>query len=513
MTNESKDREKMGGFRTSLLPHQQQAFDKLKGLKIGALYMDMGTGKTRTMLEIIKLKYDAGKFDVVIWLCPCSVIQNLKDDIRYHYGSVPDFFVIKGIESIGGSAKLYLKLLKAVQQHRCLLVVDESNLVKNWMAKRTQRIIDISKYCNYKYILNGTPVSRNEADMFAQWYILDKRVLGYNSYWSFAANHLVYREVKDARGNKRKTDQVVHVLNVGYLTEKIAPYSFQIKKEECIKLPTKHYRTYYFDIGNYEHYLSIFERYREEVDDMKSETIYKLFTACQLVTSGRRVLTGPKERMKSEDFYESPLDNPRIQKLEYIIDSRIEDEQVIIFAKYQKEIEEIKILLYQNGISYTEFTGNINRKQRINNLEEFRSGKAQVLLSNKMCGAYGLNLQFCRNIIFYSNDFDYATRQQAEDRVHRLGQTQDVYIYDLVATGTIDEFITENLQKKDGMVYSFQKWIKKLQEKKELTADAEHKESTESAQKKGQNFYNISITPECADKKTISSIISITDEK
>lgn len=478
MDNREKWIRDMGGFTTSLLPHQQAAVDKLGGCKVGALYMDMGTGKTRTTLEFVRDRYNRGKIDYVIWLCPCSVIQNLKDDIRFHCGRLPNFFLIKGIESISGSDKLYLSLLKAVQTHKCMLVVDESNLVKNPFSLRTKRITEISSYCSYKYILNGTPVSRNEADMFAQWYILDKRILGYDSYYSFAANHLVYREVKDQWGNKHRTDQIVRVLSVDYLTEKIAPYAFQIKKDECVKLPEKYYHPYHFSMTSKQEilYTGTFNWFKENVDDLDSSTIYKLFAACQHVTSGRQVLSSPSQPMQTAEIFDDPLKNPRIQCLDDVL-YKIGDEQCIIFAKYTEEIDEITYLLDKKWLSHTEFTGRLNRTKREKSLEAFRSGEAQFLLANKMCGAYGLNLQFCYNEIFYSNDFQWATRQQAEDRTHRLGQTHDVHIYDIIAMDSIDEFIDENLSGKTSMVASFQRWIKKLQTKKELTPDQEHLES------------------------------------
>ena len=86
-------------------------------------------------------------------------------------------------------------------------------------------------------------------------------------------------------------------------------------------------------------------------------------------------------------------------------------------------------------------------------------------MANKACGAYGLNLQFCHNVIFYSNDFDYATRQQAEDRVHRIGQTHDVRIYDVACSDTIDEFINRNLGGKDSMVQNFKYLLEKYKGK------------------------------------------------
>lgn len=140
------------------------------------------------------------------------------------------------------------------------------------------------------------------------------------------------------------------------------------------------------------------------------------------------------------------------------------DEKCIIFAKYKHEIDTIEEMLRDKGYTYAEFTGRLNQKKRQKSLQEFRDD-VQFLISNKMCGAYGLNLQFCRNIIFYNNDFDFATRSQAEDRVHRIGQTQDVYIYDIVADNSIDTFICNNLDSKYNLVESFKWYLKQEKEK------------------------------------------------
>mgnify|MGYP000408936553 FL=1 len=448
-------------LKTKLYEYQSKAVDKLSKLKVGALYMEQGTGKTRTALEIIKNKMSKGKVEVVLWLCPCSVKNNLKEDIIKHTGELPteNNIIIRGIESLSSSDKLYLQLSELVKNYEVYLIVDESNLVKNKMAIRTERIISISSFCKYKMILNGTPISKNEADLFAQWYILDWRILGYKSFYSFASNHLEYKKVRLPSGREIMTDQIIRVLNVDYLTEKIAPYMYQIKKDEVLKeLKPKEYHMRYFCLDDLqeEEYGLTKELFLFNVVDWRSETIFKLFSALQHITSGKRVLSAPEKRMRTENMY-TWENNPRIQCLKRTLED-IGEDKCIIFAKYQDEINDIALLLQSENKSYIEFTGKISQKKRQENREKFKND-VQFMLANKQCGAYGLNLQFCHNIIFYSNDFDLATRLQAEDRVHRIGQEKTVNIYDICCEYTIDVFIANCLQNKSNLLDSFKKQI------------------------------------------------------
>ena len=455
-------------IKTRLYSYQQEAVDKLLPLKVGALYMEQGTGKTRTALEIIRHRLEAGKMDVVLWMCPCSVKRNLRMDITYHCGNYPDQIVIRGIESLSSSDRLYLQLWKLVTTHTVMLIVDESNLCKNKDAIRTARLIELAKHCKYRMILNGTPVSKNEADMYAQWYILDWRILGYQSYYSFAANHIEYETITLPSGYEVQTDRIRRVLNVDYLSKKISPYTYQVRKADVLDLPGKTYYTEYACMTDQQEeiYDKTKENYLFNVDNMRSETIYKLFTACQHVASGRKVSPDPQQKMTTSEIFADPEENPRIQALEHIIENRIPGgEKCIIFCKYSEEISEIEDILNRRGLDWVEFTGRIKQKERQRNLDAFRED-TQYLLANKMCGAYGLNLQFCHNMIFYSNDFDLATRAQAEDRIHRIGQTHDVAIYDVIMCGTIDTFICGCIGRKENMVEAFKRSIDEWKKKK-----------------------------------------------
>lgn len=434
---------------TQMFPYQYEAFRKLKRLKVNALYMDMGTGKTRVALELIKYRIERGKINNVLWLCPCSIKNDLKANILSHTDDM-SMIQIHGIESLSQSDRLYLKLIDMVTHTNTYIIVDESNLVKNFFAKRTKRITELAKHCQYKTILNGTPVSKNEADLFAQWYILDPRILGYQSFWSFSANHLEY----DDKGRVRR------VLNVDYLTEKINPYSYITTKEEVLKLPNKKYYTDFYSLTEKqeEEYFFTKEALLNNIDEFDSTTIYKLFTGLQQVVSGNRITK--IKPLISKPMFNNPLDNPRVQMLlEEIYQT---DEKIIIWCKFKQEIEDIDRVLKNEygGNSVALLYGDIRSKDRDKEIEKFRNG-ARFLIANKTCGGYGLNLQFCSRMIYYSNDFNWATRAQSEDRVHRIGQKKDIKIVDICADSKVDERILMNLSRKDNLVDCFKEELTK----------------------------------------------------
>lgn len=437
---------------TPLYDHQKQAVAKLSRIKIGALYMEMGTGKTRTALELIAKRFNAGKVDHILWLCPCSVKKTIEREIQKHiHGDDISMFTICGIETLSSSIRTNRELLQLVRQKKVYLIVDESILVKNSRAKRTQSIMRLADYCEYKLILNGTPISRNEADLFAQWYILDWRILGYRSFWSFSRNHVIWDD--KIRG------RIKEVINVDYLVRKIAPYTFQVKKEECLNLPDKTYTTYYYELDGTQaaHYGEIALELLVQVDEFRPSTIYRLFTALQNVISGFVVY--PIKRTKKL-LFKNPLDNPRIQMLLEIVSTIDDKDKVIIYCNYQQEIQDItKVLnnVYGAGSAVT-FYGKDNLRKRQENIQRFEN-HSRFLVANRSCAGYGLNLQFCKYIIFYSHSWDLATRSQAEDRIHRIGQSHPVHIIDICAERTLDERILDCLYRKQNLVELFKDHI------------------------------------------------------
>lgn len=428
-----------------LLPYQKQAVNKLIKLKVGALFFEQGTGKTITTLEIARIRYESNKIDSVIWLCPCSAKGNIKREIiKQCPKELLGIFTICGIETLSQSIRANEYLLSLTKNKKCFLVIDESLLIKNPRAYRTNNIDRISKNCTYKIILNGTPISRNEADLYAQFRVLDWRILGYKSYWSFAANHLEYDEYGKVR----------RVLNLDYLTSKFIPYTVQVLKKDCIQLPSKKYHIKYFYLTDLQEdiYGYAANILMDQLDDYRPDTIYRLFSGLQAIISGKNLIFKNRGRQfKSIELFKNPMDNPRIRALLDILT----DDKTIIFCRYESEISQICQILKKSAVR---FDGSVSLKDRDIALGQFRQEK-KYLVANKNCAGFSLNLQFCHNIIYFSNDWELGKRLQSEDRVHRIGQKNAVHITDICAAETIDESVLECLYKKEDLLFKLKNVI------------------------------------------------------
>lgn len=436
----------MSNLLTKLMPHQVAAADKLIGLKVGALFAEQGTGKSLTVMEIARRRLERDKIDHIIWLCPCSAKYNIRQEILRHcYDDMLDKFTICGIETMSSSVNALDYLLSLAENKRCFLVVDESLLIKNPKAKRTQHIQMIADKCPYRIILNGTPISRNEADLFSQFYLLDWRILGYRSYYGFARNHIDY----DEAGRIRR------VLDVESISSKISPYTFQIRRSECIELPPKQYNTQYFLLTEEQkdHYEYVADSMIRLIDEMRPETIYRLLSGLRAVISGKRVIFRGEYNFDTTEFFMDPLDNPRIQK---VIDVLPKSEKAIVYCEYNSEISQLCSILGDNAVR---FDGQVNIKNRNRNLDKFK-GDVQYLIANKQCAGYSLNLQFCHNIIYMSNNWDLGPRLQSEDRIHRIGQTNQVSITDICCLNTVDEAMLACISRKSNVLDSIKRSIR-----------------------------------------------------
>jgi SNF2 family DNA or RNA helicase len=197
---------------------QKEAINKLSKLKVGALFMEMGTGKTKTALDIIDLK--SNKVDYILWICPCSLKGEIAAERDKWY---PDLQLdIIGCESIGSSDRIYLETLEKIENKKAFIVVDESLKIKNMRAKRTQRILELGKHSEYRLILNGTPVSKNILDLWTQMQFLSPKILDM-SFYEFKDTYCEYYTKGKMKGRIRSQVNIPHLISL------IEPYIFECK--------------------------------------------------------------------------------------------------------------------------------------------------------------------------------------------------------------------------------------------------------------------------------------------
>lgn len=462
---------------TALLPHQEAAVAKLLPTRAGALFMDMGTGKSRTLLELARIRQ--GKYDRLIWACPCSGRETIRQEILKHTTLTDaDIYVfddstetrnlpldrriyVLGIESLSSSARVVFAFARLVTDHS-FLAIDESHLIKGHRANRTQRLTGIGARARYRSVLTGTPFSQGAQDLFSQMTFLSPKILGYNSFYSFARNHLEYEVRKDAQGHRRRTGRIIRCHNEEYLASKMAPYVYQVRKDECLTLPEKLYETRYCCMTAAQRHC--YEWAKQEIlldldyDSWNPIAIFHLFSTLQSIVCGfwNRQVPGAERREPLEIASERPA------LLLHVIAGIPDAEKVIIWAKYHHAVEQIKAaLITEHGAdSVAELHGWLTDRQRNEHLAAWRAGR-RFLVATQDTGAQVLTLNEAAYAIFYADSFKYVTRAQAEDRNHRIGQSRRPVYITLHCEDSIDSRIASALARKENTLAVFQSQIDK----------------------------------------------------
>lgn len=388
---------------------QQKAINKLGKLKVGALFMEMGTGKTKVALDLIASKKQ--KVDYVLWICPFSLKKEIEKE-REKWQPAINLDIV-GCESIGSSDRIYLETLEKVQNNNSFIVVDESLKIKNIGAKRTRRILHMGAFAKYKLILNGTPLSKNILDIWTQIEFLSPKILNM-SYNEFKNTYCEYYLKGKLKG------KVIRQCNIQNLISKIEPYIFDCNLEINTK---KNYYTYLYNLNSKEDYeIYKYNLMNEYYNEFNDDLNFNAFA------------------MKLQKFYSFHSDKQEL------IDSLIKkiNDKVIIFVRFIDSIPQ----------GSSKITGSENSKQRERILNDFKDGKFNALYITYGCGSYGLNLQFCRNIIFAEHIWDYAQRIQAESRIYRIGQGDEVNYYSLICDKVgLEDLIFSCINKKSNLLY------------------------------------------------------------
>ncbi len=389
-----------------LLVNQQKALAHRSEWKVGALFMKMGTGKTRVTVELVNQVAD---LDLVVYVAPLRIIQpkepnipKISDEVQKWGGFNAKEVVYIGVETIGQSDRQFLQLYKKIATTwKTFLVVDESIKIKNIGAKRTQRLLQLSEMVEHKLILNGEPVTRDLLDLYPQMNFLDPRILRM-SLAEFKNTFCKYTTITKRFGGYKEYSKefITGYENIDYLYSLIGQYVFECDLELQIQ---QLYEEEYYIIDND----SKTEYYRlktEYLDDEKLMMINNnLFLELTQKMQHGYCCTEEKFKIVQKWFEKYP------------------EEKSIIFVKYIRSMEECKK----------------------------RFPKATVL--NYKTGSYGLNLQHLPYTVYFDKTFDYGDVAQSKHRNYRVGQEQDCRYLSLTGDVGLETLISDNNKKKIGI--------------------------------------------------------------
>jgi SNF2 family DNA or RNA helicase len=457
-------------FKTKPFAHQLKALEMSWDKKVFAYFMEMGTGKSKVLIDNISMLYDKGHINGVLIVAPKGVYKNWFDsEIPTHmadhvektmvlweatisktkekelnnlFKSSDDLHIlIMNVESFSTKkGKQFAE--KFLSCHKTLMAIDESTTIKNPEAIRTKTILNLGLNVKYKRILTGSPVTKSPLDLFTQCYFLDPWLLDHQSYYSFKTRYAVLKQVNISG---RMIHLVVGYRNLGELSDKLKPFSYRVLKDDCLDLPPKTFmkRTIQLSLEQ-----------RKVYDQMKKMALAvlngKMVTTATVLTQLMRLHQITCGHFKSDDGDIQVLKNERLDELLDVLDEV--EGKAVIWAHYRYDIEIIveaikkrygdnSVVTYYGDTSTDDRQKAIKLIQNPNSLVRFIVGTPQT-------GGYGITLTGASTMIYYSNGYDLEKRQQSEARIDRIGQEKPMTYIDIIAEDTVDEKIVNALRKK-----------------------------------------------------------------
>lgn len=459
-------------FKFKPFDHQNEALrNGMQRTEFG-YFMEMGTGKSKVLIDNIGMLYLSGEIDFALVIAPKGVYRNwvtkeipehMSDDVPHRVirwvaspnkkqqaemRSVKDKFkgltiFVMNVESFSSlKGKQAGEWMARALGAKGLIAIDESTTIKNHKAKRTKALMKIAASFKYRRLLTGSPVTKSPMDIYSQCEFLRPGLLGYDSFYTFQARYaVVQRKTMGAHAFQ----QIVGFKNLDELTEKIDMFSYRVLKKDCLDLPEKIYTVRY--VGLTKEQRDMYNQIREYAMVMLESG--EMSTAPAVITQMLRLQQIMSGHLKTDDGDMLYFPSKRMDALKEILDEH--DGKAIIWSRFRHDIQSITEMLnkeYGQGCA-SAYYGDTPDDERNDIVMRFQKSNAlRFFVGNPATAGYGLTLTEANLVIYYTNDFNLETRIQSEDRAHRIGQKNNVTYVDLITEGTIDERIVKSLRSK-----------------------------------------------------------------
>jgi len=460
-------------FKSEPYQHQLETLQESYHRNLFALFLEMGLGKSKILLDNAGILFEEGKISGLLIVSPKGNLRNW--DINEVNKHLPDRidrnvlvwqpnhtqkwlhdFKTMVNEPSDGTLNIFLvnveafatvKACKFVEEfmvtHDVMMAVDESTTIKNPKAKRTKHLIKLAPLADYRRILTGFPITKAPLDLYSQCYFLSPNLLGFSSFYAFQARYAITERKQMGR---HAFQQIVGFQKLEELQQSIKDFSIRKIKDECLDLPEKVYVRRHIELTPEQQ--SVYRTMKREALMVLGE---ELFSTMNVLTQLMRLQQVVAGSLRSPETGETIiLKNNRVQAVLDLLEET--SGKVVIFAVFQTDIQELERAItekFGQG-SVASYYGKTPQDERQNIIEKFQDPDSELryFVSNPQTGGRGITLTEASTMIFYSNSYDLELRVQAEDRIHRIGQERSCTYVDLVSQGTVDEQILKNLLSK-----------------------------------------------------------------
>jgi SNF2 family DNA or RNA helicase len=456
-------------FKTKPYAHQLTALEKSWNKENFAYFMEMGTGKTKVLIDNLAMLYDKGKIDGALIVAPKGVVktwyeQELPTHLPNHIENVSILWqpnitktqqekleslfeietalhiLVMNVEALSTDKGVKFAT-KFINSHKAMMAIDESTTIKTPTAKRTKNIIGIGQNAKYKRIMTGSPITKNPLDLYTQCEFLDPWLLDFSSYYAFRNR---YAEMKTMHIHGRSIQVVDKFQNLGELSDTVKEFSYRVLKEDCLDLPPKVF---------IKRHVALTPEQKKVYEQMKKAAMAvlngKVTTTMTVLTQLMRLHQITCGYVTADDGTIQTVESNRLNELMSILEDT--DGKVIIWANYQMSVSDImKALTKKYGAnSFVHYYGLTPQEDRQDNIRKFQNDpECRFIIGTPQTGGYGITLTQANTVIYYSNSYDLEKRLQSEDRAHRIGQKKTVTYIDLISEDTVDEKIVKALRDK-----------------------------------------------------------------
>jgi len=442
------------GLKTELRPYQQYGLDWLQFLRkydlSGILADDMGLGKTVQALAHLLVEKESGRAEhpslvvattslMVNWASEAARFAPSLKVLVLHGPQRKEYFdrlaeydlVLTTYPLLPRDSEVLLK------QRWHLVILDEAHHVKNPRTKVARTACRLQ--ANHRLCLTGTPMENHLGELWSQFNFLMPGLLGDER--RFRA---LFRNPIERQGDRLRQE---------LLNRRIAPFMLRREKSEvAAELPQKTEIPVLVELEGKQRQLyetirvAMDERVRREIDRKGVERSQIVILDALLKL--RQVCCDP--RLLKMEAAKGVTHSAKLAQLMEMVPELIDEgRRILLFSQFTSMLALIEAELKKKGICYVKLTG--STRDRATPVEQFQAGEVPLFLVSLKAGGAGLNLTAADTVIHYDPWWNPAVERQATDRAHRIGQENPVFVYRLVASGTVEEKINELQRRKQAL--------------------------------------------------------------